>query len=326
MRWGGIFLTAEDRLKLGVIGGLAVIDAGWLRAAGYKFDVASLSSRVLLVGALLFGAEIYRRADRNPHFATITRETAWLIAFSLAAGLLSNLAITANLPLVDNQLAAFDHALGFHWRWWYEFISSDKPVGTLLSAAYVAALPEIVIVMVALAALNRADRVSEMVLATMIGALIAIAISTLIPAAGPLPYFHPDEATLAVPPVVDLDYKSTFFALRLGMVHAFSVDDLKGLIAFPSYHATLAVLLVLATRGIPRLFWPAAVINAVVLASAPVDGGHHLADVVGGMAVAVVSLAIAHALRGWVMTPHRIVLADAAATATPGRMVAPEKS
>jgi hypothetical protein len=135
------------------------------------------------------------------------------------------------------------------------------------------------------------------VLAAMIGALIAIAISGLWPSSGALAYFRPDETLALHHPIVDLAYKQTFFDLRSGVATGFTLDDVKGLIAFPSYHAVLNVIIVLAFRGIWKFFWPMFVLNAMMLATAPVEGGHHFIDVIGGVVVAIVATWLATRLQ-----------------------------
>ncbi len=141
---------------------------------------------------------------------------------------------------------------------------------------YTICLPQVAFAVVALSLLDRLDRARELVLAAMIGCLVAIAISTVFPVAGALAYFHHDLASINMPTVVNLDYKQAFFDLRAGRITDFSLNGLKGLIAFPSYHATLGVLAVFAFRGIHRFFWPMAALNLVMLAATPVEGGQLL--------------------------------------------------
>jgi membrane-associated phospholipid phosphatase len=52
----------------------------------------------------------------------------------------------------------------------------------------------------------------------------------------------------------------------------------------------LAVLIVWAHRGLPT-FWPALVLNGLMLVSVPPAGNHYLTDMIGG--ATVVALAIA---------------------------------
>jgi hypothetical protein len=295
------FLSASDRLKLAIISAIALLDAVWILAAGYSFDTASLTRLFIVVPLLLLVAEFYRRFRPMPKFALMTRETAWLIAFSAAAAVLSNLIVTLGLPTVDPALAAADRALGFDWPAFYAYVTARPTLGLVFSLLYFAALPIIAIAVIGLAAAERTDRASELVLAAMIGALIAIVISGLFPAAGGLAYFRPDESGLLHRPIVTLDYKQTFFDLREGAVTALTLDGIKGLIAFPSYHATLNVVVLLAFRGMPKIFWPLLILTVAMLVTTPIEGGHHLIDAVGGSALGIVAVALAASIQGRLM-------------------------
>jgi len=310
------FFSAEDRVKLAIIAGVAAIDAIWIAVAGYSFDLSSLIRLVIIVPLLLGVAEVYRRWRPMPKFAVMTRETGWLLAFSAAAAVLSNLVVTLDFPRIDDQLVAFDRWLGFDWQAFYGAVTSRYVLGILFSALYFAALPVIAFAVIGLSAMERTDRASELILAAMIGALIAIAISAVLPSSGGLAYFRPEESGLVHRPIVDLAYKQAFFDLRDGAATAFSLDGIKGLIAFPSYHATLNVIVLLAFRGMPKVFWPLFGLTIGMLATAPVEGGHHLADVVSGAVLAVVSVWLA------VLWRRRLAGEDVAAGVSPGMLAA----
>lgn len=91
-------------------------------------------------------------------------------------------------------------------------------------------------------------------------------------------------------PVVDLAYQDDFFRMRASELTVLSLDDPKGLIAFPSYRVALSVLIALAFRGRRRFFIPLAVWNFGVILSTPIDGGHHLIDGIAGAALAFAAL------------------------------------
>jgi membrane-associated phospholipid phosphatase len=105
------------------------------------------------------------------------------------------------------------------------------------------------------------------------------------------------------------------------MVHVMSLASLKGLIAFPSYHATLAVVTCLAVRGIRRVFAPLCIVTVIILVSATVDGGHYLADVLGGTVVAFIATGAVVALRRWqsrTRTPTPATISPLAASSVEG--------
>ncbi len=295
MRPQGEYFSPEDRVKAGIMAVVAAVEAMWVALAGYSFDMSSIIRLIVVVSFLLAVAEIYRRWRPIHKFVVMTRETAWLLAFSAAAALLSNLLVMFDFPQIDDQLVALDRAIGFDWQAYYSYVTSRFVLGIVFSALYFVALPLIAFAVITLSIMDWTDRASELVLAAMIGALIAIAISAILPSSGGLAYYRPDESALVHQPIVDLAYKQAFFDLRAGTVTLFSLDGIKGLIAFPSYHATLNVIVVLAFRGMPKFLWPLMALNIAMLATAPVEGGHHLADIIGGSLLAAVSTVIAAA-------------------------------
>ena len=180
---GEPFFSGEDRVKLAILGGFILVDIVWIELAGFSFDWAS-TLRLLVVPFLLGVAELYRRWRPNPVFVVMTKETAWLVAFTAAGALLSNLVVTLNFPTIDDKIAAIDRAIGFDWNAYYAFFTGQRWLGLAASLLYVLTLPLIAFAVIGLSLMKRVDRAQELVLAAMIGALIAIAISGLLPTAG----------------------------------------------------------------------------------------------------------------------------------------------
>jgi membrane-associated phospholipid phosphatase len=64
----------------------------------------------------------------------------------------------------------------------------------------------------------------------------------------------------------------------------------RGLIGFPSYHATMALLAIWYLRDVKILRWPVLVLNLAVLFATPVQGGHHVVDVLASFPVAALAV------------------------------------
>jgi membrane-associated phospholipid phosphatase len=69
-----------------------------------------------------------------------------------------------------------------------------------------------------------------------------------------------------------------------------SPRDAKGLIGFPSYHAAMALLVIWYLRDVRILRWPVVALNLAVLMATPVQGGHHVIDVLAAFPVAALSI------------------------------------
>jgi len=73
----------------------------------------------------------------------------------------------------------------------------------------------------------------------------------------------------------------------------------EGIITFPSLHAALAVIPIVALWPIPRLRWLILALNIVMLAATPIDGSHYFIDVIAGIVVAAIAVLTAGALARW---------------------------
>ena len=281
-------------VKIVLISLVVLVNATWIALTDFRFDFPSSAKVVALVAGLSAAAWFYRFRRPDPKFHVLFAETALLLAFSAACAVLSYLVTSLNLPLVDDGLMAIDAGLGFDWLAYVGFVNERPWLGVLSSFVYVTTISQVALAVIVLGLAGRLGRARQFNGAVMLGALFCVAVSAVLPAAGALGTIRPDEAFFASnPSVVDLAYKQIFFDLRSGAERFISLDSPHGLIAFPSYHCALSVLVVLAFRGMGWLFWPLAILNGAVILSTPIDGGHHLIDSIGGIAVALVAWKIA---------------------------------
>jgi membrane-associated phospholipid phosphatase len=132
----------------------------------------------------------------------------------------------------------------------------------------------------------------------MLALLLTTAVFFLFPALGPC---------VGAPACHDA-YVEDLVGLRHGSLPSLNIMLLKGVIAFPSFHAVLATLFAYAHRRSPT-FLPMVAFNALMLLSIPSEGGHYLVDVLGGVAVGGLAILMTRVL------PARM---PALATATTG--------
>lgn len=254
------------------------IDAIWLFLAGWSVSGHGVAVIALAVAA--FRAPLMISRYRNdPRIRTTAGTAALLIMFMAAAATLSYLVVSTNAPLVDVQLAAWDRALGFDWLAISFWLQSNPPVQTVLRLAYHSGLVQLVLVVLFLGFSNRPERLEEFMRLFIVGTLITILLSGLLPAAGTWKYF-------ALAGSYDLSSLSHFEPLRDGRMRDIPLREMQGLIAIPSLHTVMAVLFVYVVRG-TRLVAPVFVVNVAMLVSTPVDGGHYVVDVLAGAVLAI---------------------------------------
>jgi hypothetical protein len=281
-------------VKVALVAAMVMVDAEWIVSTSFEFDFASAGKVVAATSALAIISWFYRAKRPIERFHVLCAETALLLAFSAAAAVLSILMTSVDMPLIDDRLIAFDAALGFDWRAYVEFVNARPWLGRLSSLVYATSLSQVALTILVLGLLGRAGRVQHFVTAVMLGALLCILVSALLPAAGALGTIRPPADFMAMnQPIVDLAYKQAFFDIRDGASRWISLEQPHGLIAFPSYHCTLSVLIVMAFWRVRIWFWPVLALNLAVILSTPIDGGHHLVDSLAGIVVAFVAWTMA---------------------------------
>lgn len=267
---------------------LGLVDIAWAR-----YDaIAFVHGEIYVVGVvLLLGAAAAWRLQRGgERFAGIAEAMAQFLAFLPVSATLSFLCATIARPLQDARFAAFDRALGFDWGQWAAAVAPVPGLAPLLALAYASYIPHFTLAISYYAAIGRSERCAELLWLLMIALLLTMTGFAALPVAGPWVHYHA---------AAELDsFPVTFFAaLRSGNVHTIDLLQLDGIVGFPSFHAVYAVLLTYIHRGYRRLFSIALIANAMMLLSLPVPGGHYLADVIAGLAVAGAAIAMWSLLR-----------------------------
>jgi hypothetical protein len=199
-----------------------------------------------------------------------------------------------DMPLWDAMAARADAALGFHWPDMLGWFNANPAISDLLAPCYQALLPQLPILLIALALAARLREAQVAFLAGLIGLLVTHALALFLPAYGPYAHFG---LTAAQHPNIELVSAAVTVPehalVRTGTVLDIDARSLMGLITFPSFQALLAVVSAWAWWFAPYLRWPGVALNAGMLAATPLHGSHYLVDVIVGVALAVVSIVLA---------------------------------
>jgi len=200
-------------------------------------------------------------------------------AFGLFALRLTYLTATLDFPLQDKSFASADSALGFNWGAWTAIAWSHPAYISVLNLAYNSFRGEQFLVVCVLAFRGPGRLNSRFMVATILALLATVAIGTVLPAIGPNEIYGISSA-----------WSGVVHDLRAGM-HA----PLKyvGIITFPSFHATMAVMWTLALREMRYgSFYLAAFVNGLMLLACMPIGYHYLVDVIVGGAIGIGALRV----------------------------------
>lgn len=265
---------------------LAVVDGMLLASGHFTLDVAGYLRLCLLALVLLGAACVYTSLRPDPRLAAMLFGTGFLCLFSLQASVLNYLLLPHAGPRIDTMLAALDRAIGFDWPVAMRFMAVHPLLNAAALFVYSSMLPQVALLTIVLGSTEPA-RVYRFILAIALSALGCIAVWSFAPSFGAFSvYPPPPHMALAL----DWAYAQDLVRLLRDGPGFISPHDARGLIGFPSYHAALALLVVWFAWSHALLRWPALLLNLAVLAATPVQGGHHLVDVLGAVPVTALAL------------------------------------
>lgn len=274
------------------------VDLIWSILGGFHVSPGSIKNLALaaLAMSMLVGFVLYGRGrDDLKALVAWASATLFIIPFSIACVVLSYLAASIKLPLVDVYLAAFDRTLGFNWIGLLEFVNVHPYFGQLTTAIYYAAFPELALLILFLAFTRRANEMRELIDIYWMTLLLTIAFSALFPALDPVGFYAPSlDGFQTVKATAGTVYLPDYLALRAGTYDTFDFGAMQGIIEFPSFHAALALMATWSVRRSPWLLAIGAVFNGLMLIATLTEGGHYFADVVAGVLLVVVAISIRH--------------------------------
>lgn len=236
------------------------------------------------LGLAAVGAYV-RRVKGTPRLALALMGVAIFMGFTAVSSVFIFALFPLPNPLIDPALIEIDARLGYHWPGFVAALAEFPYLAQGLGYLYHTSLPQIVLTILVLAALSREAVLHRFLLVGILSLIIVVAIWYCYPSVGPSAFMTiPPEILAATGLYFDPDYGAYLLRLvEVGPRHV-SPEVITGVVAFPSYHMIMACMVVWFTRGTP-VFLPALAVNAAMVPATLSHGGHHLIDLVAGVAV-----------------------------------------
>jgi len=258
-----------------LIAATGVIDGILLATQG--MTVGAKWPAVTLLGLLWGTAVMFRRI---PSISLLLVSISQICAFTHIGAILTYAATAASpFPLADSLLSRADNAIGFNWPAWFDFINANPRLHSVLAYAYLSASAQVFALLFYFSYAD-GNRVHEVILAGILSILLIVPIMVLLPALGAWSQYG---IGMAQP------WRHDILGLRAHTL--VEIGETVGIVSFPSFHTVLAVLFINMARG-RTWFVPALILNLLMIASVPTEGAHYGVDVVSGLAVAFVALAV----------------------------------
>lgn len=306
-----------------VIGVMAAALGLSILFTNFSIEQSGLMIAVGYVG--LYGGFAHANARspvrRDPQVMFVLGGTAQIVLITAIMAPLTYVAAAMNMPMQDSNLLAADRALGFDWAAYVRFVDAHAMLAGWLNSGYAMIRWPIFAIPVILAAVRRYRRIEEFTLAFGAALVATTIISALIPAIGVYQEIGLDPATLKHINVnAYLDQLRDLPLTRDGLLRHLDLMGLGGIVTFPSFHAASAVLYAWALW--PLRWWRPIIvlINGLMLAATPIDGGHYFVDLIAGIAIAIAAIIAAKAV-GRLVARRRADATFAGATAATGPAV-----
>lgn len=256
---------------------------------GLSFPAVDFVMPCAIVGGLGLIAEFYRR-KQDEQFVTIVAVLMQLVAYTTCYTTLMYAVCALGQPLIDEQMMSFDAVCGVHLPSVVAWSHQHPAIERTLFLAYNTMLPQTALVIAVLGFGNQRRELEGFMRQFFLSSLLVLAVFAICPAAGPFTGYGYEPAA------DQTRYLEHFRALRCGERTLITWRNAEGLITFPSFHTTWALLLTYAFRRNRWLFAPSLILNLAVIVSTLTTGWHYFADVLSGVAVAVFAIAVSHAI------------------------------
>jgi hypothetical protein len=174
------------------------------------------------------------------------------------------------------------------------FVADRRWLANLLFLTYQTSMMQVALVVVALALTGQTPRLRIYLALFAATATTTIIISAMFPTVGTYEFYSvPDWLLPHFPdPRAGWDQVAPIKALRAGTMRVIPLDDIHGLVSFPSFHTALAIITTWAlmrTRFAAQL---AFALNLPLILATPTNGSHYLCDILGGAVIAFAALAV----------------------------------
>ncbi|MDB5509028.1 MAG: hypothetical protein JWL93_1497, partial [Hyphomicrobiales bacterium] len=217
-----------------------------------------------------------------------------LVLFTLSLAIASYVLEALALPMQDDMFRRVDAALGFDFLAHLAWLRQHPTLALVLSVAYLTSIAQVILLAFALPLFGAFDRLRRFLMLFAGTATTVIVIAALMPTLGTCGIYDlPDNLLPAfLDPKICFQHLDHLKGLRDGSLRHLPLDDIRGLVAFPSFHTALALVTLWAARPLRWIFPPLVVVNALLIFATPSNGSHYAADVLGGALIALVWIAI----------------------------------
>jgi membrane-associated phospholipid phosphatase len=260
--------------------------------------------RISIVIALMFLLSTLALVRyRNPVIGLALAGHAQMTSIGLIAIGYSYFAASLAMPLQDELFMAMDRALGLDWQPMMQWVSARQWRIDLASFGYASLTYQSFAVAPLLVLFMRFHAIQILTFSSLISVIVTVAVFAALPAVSTFAHLG------IVDQMREILHVTGGFSHLPDLAQARAGGPLvlyqqpQGMVAFPSFHACAAVLLMRAYWQVPMFRWPAVALNLLMIAATPFIGSHYFVDVIAGIIVAIGAIRLAC----WLLPPPETV-------------------
>lgn len=248
-------------------------------------DIGGRAIAIVAMFAMVSPLPIYWHEKGRKALREASLVVPWELLFAAIISFPVLIAARSRMPLQDQLFGRLDLSLGIYVPA-IEAWAAHHWLGRVLNISYPWLLPLLAVAGFAPALMGKMKHAREFLLANLIAFAIGLPLFALLPAVGPWYCFHlpPNPAQAAC--------WAQLLSLRLPGPYVFH-EQAAGVVCFPSFHVIWAILCGAALWGFRPIRVPVALLSGMIIISTVTTGWHYFSDVLAGIAVAAISLAIA---------------------------------
>lgn len=270
----------------------------WLTGTGLK-----LTNEFFIIYGLVFSFACFialmPRYRRDPWLTLSIQGVFFFSVGAGCAGVTSLAALRAQAPLQDALLARLDHDLGFSVPAFLYFCSGHQNLNRVLYVLYENTGLAIILLLFTLSLSRDRIGLQRLVFVFSSTSMICALCNMFTPAVGAVSYYHiPNSVMRAFPSGAGVYFLNTFHRFHSGAANSVALDDLNGVVTFPSFHAAMAVMVAWGLRRVPYVRVCAVLFALLIFPASLLRGGHYVIDLVGGATVCLAAILLSGKLIG----------------------------
>jgi PAP2 superfamily len=281
---------------------LGAIDLCWIAATPFSLSFESWKQAILLLCCTAMLAFFAGRVRHNERLWALVAGTALLLITWPILRLLNHLTMSLAFPKADGSLSNWDQLVHFDWLGYLKWADASPQLLWLMSRCYTGLTSYSAIAFLILVLSPRpAIRVVEFTGLFLSTSTICIIVGACFPAEAAMIHYAPSPDLFAnISNQSGTYHIEALTALRSDPNLTFDLNNLPGLVTFPSFHTAMGVLIIYCCRSNFIVFVPSLIVNCIMISATPIFGSHYGIDVLGGAFVATLAII---ASRGWLRFP-----------------------